>query len=76
MQWSTRVIKRFTQSHASIIHAYCSRPDDRVPGDNIDDDIYGYHDSTDSKMWQDSLPHKNVLKLTDSFNHMNPQLQI
>ena len=29
-----------------------------VPVDNIDD--YDDDDSTDSKMWQDSLPHKNV----------------
>ena len=32
-----------------------------VPGDKIDDDhYYYYHDSTDSKMWQDSLPHKKA----------------
>ena len=42
--------------------------DNRVPGDKIDDDDddgydddYDYHDSTDSKMWQGSLPHKNIL---------------
>ena len=53
--------KRFKDSHA-----HCSHPDDRVPGDNIDDDDYDddyhyhYHDSTDSKMWQGSLPRKKV----------------
>ena len=33
-----------------------------VSGDKIDDDDddYIYHDSTDSKMWQGSLPHKNI----------------
>ena len=33
---------------------------DRLPGDKIDDydEVYHYHDSTDFKMWQDSLPHK------------------
>ena len=30
-----------------------------VPVDNIDDYIYDYDDdSTESKMWQDFLPHK------------------
>ena len=46
-------------------HASCPSPDDRVPGDKIDDgDDYDYdydedyHDSTNFKMWQGSLPHK------------------
>ena len=47
------------------VQAYRSLLDDRVPGDNTDDndDDYHYHDSTDSKMWQGSLPHKNRLTL-------------
>ena len=46
-----------------LLHAHCSPPDDRVPGDKIDDydDDYNedydyhYHDSTDFKMRQGSL---------------------
>ena len=29
-----------------------------VSGDKIDGDEDDYHDYTESKMWQDSLPHK------------------
>ena len=50
-----------------LLHVHCSPPDDRVPGDKIDDyedDYhYHYHDSTESKMWQDSLPHKKATGL-------------
>ena len=34
--------------------------DGRVPGDKIDDEVYDDEDSTNSKMWQGSLPHKNI----------------
>ena len=52
-----------------LLLPYCSPVDNRVPVDKIDhyddDDYdedyhYHYHDSTDSKMWQGSLPHKNI----------------
>ena len=49
-----------------LLLAFYSPLVDRVPGNKIDedDDDYNYdedyHDSTDSKMWQGSLPHKNV----------------
>ena len=45
-----------------LLHANCSSLDDRVPGDKIDDyvDDEVYDDSTDFKMWQGSLPHKNI----------------
>ena len=44
--------------------AHCSYLGDRVGGDKIDhycdDDYYDDDDNTDFKMWQGSLPHKNV----------------
>ena len=53
-----------------LLHAYCPSLDIRVPGDKIDDydyndddEVYHYHDWTDSKMWQGSLPHKKLLWL-------------
>ena len=57
--------------------------DNRVPGDKIDDDDYDddyhYHESTDYKMWQGSLPHKKAGKNSLShsktaFNAPNPIL--
>ena len=48
-----------------LLLPYCSPVDNRVPVDKIDhydddeDYHYHYHDSTDSKIWQGSLPHKN-----------------
>ena len=48
------------------LHANCSGPDGRVPGDKIDDEVYDDEDSTNSKMWQGSLPHKNLDKTESS----------
>ena len=46
-----------------------TQADDRVPGDKIDDDDdYHYHDLTDSKMWQSSLPHENNIMTQSSFS--------
>ena len=37
--------------------------DGRVPGDKIDDEVYYDEDSTNSKMWQGSLPHKKTTNI-------------
>ena len=37
--------------------------DGRVPGDKIDDEVYDDEDSTNSKMWQGSLPHKKTTNI-------------
>ena len=47
---------------------YYSSLEVRVQGDNIDPYVDGYHDSTDYKMWQDTLPHKKVTQ-----DHRRPQ---
>ena len=39
-----------------------------VPVDNIDDYIYDYDDdSTESKMWQDFLPHKKLQRFLTTY---------
>ena len=47
-----------------LLLPYCSPVDNRVPVDKIDHYDYHYHDSTDSKMWQGSLPHKKFFGKT------------
>ena len=56
-----------------LLNASCPSPDDRVPGDKIDDDNYHYifdyydDDHTDFKI---SLPHKKSLKNLVQFSAM------
>ena len=57
--WYTRITERFTFLSFDNQHTFFFKMLG-VSGDKIDDDDYIYHDSTDSKMWQGSLPHKKI----------------